>query len=258
MIINAEEEDCKTAHSNKKKSLQLSWLGVFDGHGGGKASQFCCDQLSAYVRNQYEFPWDLGTAMKHAYHMIDKDFTRTGYTDGTTACSCIIVGGKKIVCANAGDSRAIVIKEDGSVFKLSRDHKPGVPCETKRITDLGGKVLYFGRWRVEGILAVSRGIGDGALKPYITADPDVCEYNIEKDDLFLVIATDGIWDVLNNSQVAQHVISETCTRTVDGFQCHPQKLIWAARKLCKKARENRSSDNKCAIIVDLNKSSYIP
>lgn len=165
---------------------------------------------------------------------------------------------KKIVCANAGDSRAIVIKEDGSVFKLSRDHKPGVPCETKRITDLGGKVLYFGRWRVEGILAVSRGIGDGALKPYITADPDVCEYNIEKDDLFLVIATDGIWDVLNNSQVAQHVISETCTRTVDGFQCHPQKLIWAARKLCKKARENRSSDNKCAIIVDLNKSSYIP
>ena len=47
------------------------------------------------------------------------------------------------MCANAGDSRAIVVRKDGSVVRLSRDHKPGMPDETKRITDLGVSDLCF-------------------------------------------------------------------------------------------------------------------
>jgi Serine/threonine protein phosphatase len=42
-------------------------------------------------------------------------------------------------------------------------------------------------------LAVSRAIGDLSLKPYVTSTPDTTDYMIGPDDLFLVIASDGIW-----------------------------------------------------------------
>lgn len=126
-----------TTKKNTRLKMPLTWFGVFDGHGGEKASQYCADWLSSYVRNEDCFPFDLGFAMKKAFTNIDDDFVNTGYPDGTTACTVSLVGGKRIVCANAGDSRAIVVRKDGSVVRLSRDHKPGMPDETKRITDLG-------------------------------------------------------------------------------------------------------------------------
>ena len=89
---------------------------------------------------------------------IDSDFVSSGYFDGTTACAVTIVG-KKVVCCNAGDSRAIIVRRDGSALALSQDHKPDRNDETKRINDLGGRVIHWGRWRVEGVLAVSRSIG---------------------------------------------------------------------------------------------------
>ncbi|GMH94932.1 hypothetical protein TL16_g13036, partial [Triparma laevis f. inornata] len=100
------------------------------------------------------------------------DFIDTGKPDGTTVCTCLVFGNERIVCANAGDSRAIVVKRDGTAHPMSFDHKPGDAAETKRITDLGGTVVYWGRWRVESVLAVSRAVGDAQLMPYITAEPD--------------------------------------------------------------------------------------
>lgn len=67
--------------------------------------------------------------------------------------------------------------------------------EMQRIADLGGRVIFWGRWRVEGILAVSRAIGDRHLKPYVTPEPEVCEWALTDRDCFLVLATDGIWCV---------------------------------------------------------------
>lgn len=165
---------------SSRSSIPMTYFGVFDGHGGERSSQFCCDYLSSYIRHQAEFPVNLGLSMKQAFQSADNDFCRSGFTDGSAAISCIVIGKEKIICANAGDCRAIVVRSDGSVAKLSRDHKPGVHDETKRITELGGKIVYWGRWRVEGILAVSRGIGDSALKPFITAEPEICEYTIGK------------------------------------------------------------------------------
>lgn len=131
------DETNSAEKKNTRLKMPLTWFGVFDGHGGDKASQYCADWLSSYVRNEDCFPFDLGFAMKKAFTNIDDDFVNTGYPDGTTACAVSLVGGKRIVCANAGDSRAIVVRKDGSVVRLSRDHKPGMPDETKRITDLG-------------------------------------------------------------------------------------------------------------------------
>jgi len=75
--------------------------------------------------------------------------------DGTTAVVSLLIGDHLYV-ANAGDSRAILVKKGARPVALSVDHKPSLPEEQKRITDLGGRVVFWGRWRVEGILAVSR------------------------------------------------------------------------------------------------------
>ena len=127
-----------------------SVYGVFDGHAGSRASQYCADWFSCYLRNQQSFHNDLPQALRTTFRNIDKDFIRTGKDDGTTACVCVVVGNKRVVCANAGDSRAIVVKSDGSFVQLSRDHKPGSPAENKRIKDLGGRIIFHGSWRVEG------------------------------------------------------------------------------------------------------------
>jgi len=236
---------------NRRLKMPLTWVGVYDGHGGEKASQYCADWLSSYVRNEEAYPFDLGYAMKNAYNSIDEDFVATGNPDGSTACSVTLVGGRRIVCANAGDSRAIVVRRDGTVVRLSRDHKPGMPDETRRISDLGGRVIYWGRWRVEGLLAVSRSVGDASLKPFVTSEPEVCEYDIGKDDWFLILSTDGIWDVMDNEEAAHVVIASSCVMEDGKLKIDTNRFKWAARNLCEHAKSCGSTDNFSVIVVDL-------
>jgi len=236
---------------NRRLKMPLTWLGVFDGHGGDKASQYCSDWLSSYVRNEESFPFDLGYAMKNAFTSIDEDFVATGQPDGSTCCAATLVGGRRIVCANAGDSRAIVVRRDGTVVRLSRDHKPGMPDETRRISELGGRVIYWGRWRVEGLLAVSRSVGDASLKPYVTAEPEVCEYDIGKEDWFLVLSSDGVWDVMDNEEAAHVVIASSCVMEEGRLKIDTHRFKWAARNLCDHAKSCGSTDNFSCVVVDL-------
>ena len=136
--------------STKGSELPLSLYATFDGHAGPLASQYCCDWFSFYLQRQPAYPCDLPLALRTAFHHIDEDFVKSGNGDGTTACVCAVVGDQKVICANAGDSRAIIVRRDGTFITLSKDHKPGSPREIKRINDLGGRVIYSGRWRVEG------------------------------------------------------------------------------------------------------------
>jgi len=237
-------------------TVPLSWAGVFDGHGGDRASQYCSDCLLGYVKNQPHYPSDLPNALRSGFNTIDADFVNSGNTDGSTACVCMMVGNSKIICANAGDSRAILIKLDGSVVELSVDHKPGLSRELRRISDLGGKVIYVGKWRLEGVLSVSRGVGDLEMKPYVTADPDVKEYDIVPGDIFLVIASDGVWDVLKNHQVAQFVLADSLVADQNGnMTIDPEKFKWTAKKLCAKAGKLGSSDNLTAVVMDVQSHS---
>jgi hypothetical protein len=64
---------------NRRLKMPLTWIDVFDGHGGEKASQFCADWLSSYVRNEESYPIDLGYSMKTAFTAIDEDFIATGH-----------------------------------------------------------------------------------------------------------------------------------------------------------------------------------
>jgi len=81
---------------------------------------------------------------------------------------------------------------------LSVDHKPNSKDERQRIENAGGVVVWAGTWRVCGVLAVSRAFGDRPLKRYVIATPDIKEENLKDDDEFLILASDGLWDVMSN------------------------------------------------------------
>jgi protein phosphatase 2C family protein 2/3 len=107
--------------------------------------------------------------------------------------------------------------ERGNCVELSKDHKPDLPEERSRIIKAGGEVM---EGRVNGMLALSRAIGDFDYKPIpppkdaqpswflnnhmVTSYPDVVVKPFHKDVEFLVLACDGIWDCKSSDQVVQY------------------------------------------------------
>jgi len=125
-----------------------------------------------------------------------------------------VVSGADLWVANAGDSRAVLCGPTGVAVALSSDHKPGEPGEAARIRAAGGFVAAVGGVaRVNGSLALSRAIGDLAYKDparpppsqVITAEPDVRHFVLQPGDAFLLLACDGVWDVMTN-QAAVNVV----------------------------------------------------
>ncbi len=109
-----------------------------------------------------------------------------------------------ILAANVGDSRA-VLSRNGVAIELTKDHKPEDPDEWARIEAAGGKVVWCDEselYRINGNMALSRAVGDRSERPYVTADPDitVTPMNVEQDE-FIVVASDGLWDVISSEEV---------------------------------------------------------
>jgi len=227
-----------------KGAEDSSVYGVFDGHGGSRAAQFCKQHMLSHVVEHPAFSDDPSSSLRHSFAQTDGEFSRmardNNLTDGTTAIVAAIHDGRVIV-ANAGDSRGILVKKGGKVEPLSQDHKPSRQDEMVRIRELGGRVIYWGRWRVQGVLAVSRAIGDVNLKPYVTADPELVEVEIGSDDAYVVLASDGLWDVMTNEDVAKFVVRSREFKDV-------------ARALCYEAMLLGSADNITCLVVNLKSS----
>ena len=144
-----------------------------------------------------------------------------------------------IYVANVGDSRA-VLSANGRAVPLSADHKPDRKDERQRIENLGGRVVFWGTWRVEGVLAVTRAFGDRQLKPLVSSAPDIVRHTISEYDQFLILASDGLWDVLSNERAVEIVSS-----------IYPDTKT-ASFVLVQTAFEMGSSDNITALVVDLD------
>ncbi|KAH8048382.1 protein serine/threonine phosphatase [Aureococcus anophagefferens] len=122
------------------------------------------------------------------------------------------VRGDTVIVANAGDSRAVLCRK-GVAVPLSEDHKPANAGESERILAAGGFVTAQGR--VNGNLNLSRSPGDlkykgnkalGRDRQMITAEPDIAVHTlVARDDEFMVLACDGVWDVLSNQECVDFV-----------------------------------------------------
>ncbi|XP_030530645.1 probable protein phosphatase 2C 72 [Rhodamnia argentea] len=154
-----------------------------------------------------------------AFKVMDKEIKLQEGLDCSTSGSTAVVvirQGEDLVIANLGDSRAVLgtLTEDGlRTLQLTTDLKPNVPSEADRIRKCNGRVLalkeephirrvWLPHEDMPG-LAMSRAFGDYLLKNHgIIAIPDISYHRITPKDQFIVLATDGVWDVLDNNEVA--------------------------------------------------------
>lgn len=142
--------------------------------------------------------------------MIEKNWDVLQDQSGTT-CTAVLVGPTQMVLVNIGDSRSMVAR-GGRVIVSTVDHKPTNPKESQRIEAAGGRVLHS---RVDGGLALSRAFGDFEYKmrsdlpqtrQKVTAEPDsIYVHRVYGADEYLLLACDGLWDVLDCNQVDKAV-----------------------------------------------------
>jgi len=143
---------------NQSDEPPLSFYAVYDGHAGKDAAAFAASHLHGRIVQSAFYPTDIVKAIQEAFNQTDETFLEKGNSSGSTAV-CTFIRGKTIYAAWLGDSQAILVR-NGQAVKIIEPHKPNRPDEKKRIENLGGAVIHWGTWRVNGQLAVSRAIGE--------------------------------------------------------------------------------------------------
>ncbi|RRT61244.1 hypothetical protein BHE74_00058768 [Ensete ventricosum] len=213
-------------------------FGVFDGHGGARAAEYVKTHLFSNLIRHPKFISDTKSAIADAYSHTDSEFLKSENSQnrdaGSTASTAILVGDRLLV-ANVGDSRAVICR-GGKAFAVSRDHKPDQTDERQRIEEAGGFVMWAGTWRVGGVLAVSRAFGDRLLKQFVVADPEIQEEVIDNSLEFLILASDGLWDVVTNEEAVAMIQSVE----------DPEQ---AAKRLLQEAYQRGSADNITCVVV---------
>ena len=211
---------------------------VMDGHGinGHLVSRFAVKYFTSFFKNNkkmnssnsnedevcYRLKKNEYDILKRLFRHVERDIGKSNDIDANfsgTTCVMVFQLGEKLICANVGDSRAIMVKGN-NIIPLSIDQKPDDSEESKRIIQNGGEISQFeedgeksGPFRVwkkgevyPGI-AMSRSIGDLIASTLgVIPEPKFIEEKIDKDTKFLVIASDGVWEFLDNETVRDMVM----------------------------------------------------
>lgn len=215
-----EMEDAYYAKARLFNPLdEWSFFAVFDGHAGCKVSKHCAVHLLESITTTEEFKsGDHVKGIRTGFLRIDEvmrnlpEFTQEEEKCGGTTAVCAFISSTQIYIANCGDSRAVLCRQGVPVF-ATQDHKPILPEEKERINNAGGSVIIK---RVNGTLAVSRALGDydfknvkekGQCEQLVSPEPEIFCQSRQDTDEFLVLACDGIWDVMSNEDVCSFIYS---------------------------------------------------
>ncbi|KAL7636403.1 UNVERIFIED_CONTAM: hypothetical protein RMT77_013178 [Armadillidium vulgare] len=232
-----EMEDAHTAVANLQGDLKdWAFFAVFDGHAGAKVSGHCSQHLLPSITSGEKFKQATSKEKEKANGDVEEEYLEnikqgimSGFLgldesmrqmpevasgedkSGTTAV-CAFISPTHIFVANCGDSRAVLYRSGGIGFS-TLDHKPFNPTEKERIQNAGGSVMIQ---RVNGSLAVSRALGDfeyknvegkGPCEQLVSPEPEIYQERRTEEDEFLVLACDGIWDVMSNDELCAFVRS---------------------------------------------------
>jgi len=243
-------------------------IGVYDGHGGCKVSDLCAEFLPEMLVNrlyetmheptervrtdpdQSDFRPNL--ALKLAIKDIDGIAKRRGIDDacGTTFCAFLVQPSVDLskregalTVANIGDSR-LVMKSGDAVYALTKDHNTKHARERTRVFKAGGSIIKdpYGTDRVMGTLNMTRSLGDRSLRPFVSPHPVVSKYTLRGNERYIIIGTDGLWDVLSNQDAM--LITD---RYFEAKRQGGRKPHNVARELVNAAIARGSTDNITAI-----------
>jgi protein phosphatase 1B len=209
----------------------VSWFAVFDGHAGSRVSAHCSHHLLDCIRASDDFTCSLQQeqtlsqdelmdgikkGILKGFLELDEKLRRipevaSGEDKSGTTAVCALITQKYLIIANCGDSRGVCCT-DGKPVLATQDHKPSNEPEKERIQNAGGSVMIQ---RVNGSLAVSRALGDfeyknvegkGPTEQLVSPEPEF--YIKTRDsalDQFLVLACDGVWDVMSNEDICNFI-----------------------------------------------------
>ncbi|XAR71773.1 Phosphoprotein phosphatase [Bertholletia excelsa] len=274
----------------------VHFFGVFDGHGGPHVAELCRERMHVFMEEELmhvgvtkesekgggngggsggdaeQRRWR--AAMRRCFERLDEvalNMCACGSAIYTCRCSpteravvgstavVAVLTANHIIVANCGDSRAVLCR-GGKAVPLSFDHKPDRADEQARIESSGGRVINAKGARVEGVLAVSRALGDKYLKPFVCSEPEVSLTSRQPEDEFLILASDGLWDVLSSKLACE--VAGKCLREGNGedertatSSFYQSRSASAAALLARLALGRRSSDNISVIVVDLKRKS---
>lgn len=220
-------------------------FGVFDGHGGSQVAEYCARKFKECFLNIVESTKITVQCIEHAFTMIDTEaeeiFGRAAHI-GSTAIVGIIDCNDNIWMANCGDSLGMLVHADGTHTMLSVEHK--VENEKTRLAQQGAIITYDdGVARLFKTLNVSRGIGDYFMRPYFTSTPCIMHTTLSQNDKYVVVASDGIWDVFTASELSNLVMGIIHQELVPASD--------AVRIIHNEARRRGSGDNITLMLIDL-------
>eukprot|EP00658_Telonema_sp_P-2_P043888 TRINITY_DN31763_c0_g1_i1.p1 TRINITY_DN31763_c0_g1~~TRINITY_DN31763_c0_g1_i1.p1 ORF type:complete len:351 (+),score=66.79 TRINITY_DN31763_c0_g1_i1:148-1200(+) len=179
----------------------------------------------------------------------------------TSGCTAVValLDQTRIVVANCGDSRA-VLSRAGQAVPLSFDHKPSDACERARICKAGGFLTEAnGHHRINGNLNLSRALGDlkykqsahlGWAEQMITSCPDLVEEALTSQDEFVIMACDGVWDLMSNQEAVDYVGSRLAEGVEPTLIC--EQLFDHCITQDPKMARGLGADNMTCIIVKLS------
>mmetsp|Transcript_9188 Transcript_9188/g.29266 ORF Transcript_9188/g.29266 Transcript_9188/m.29266 type:complete len:456 (-) Transcript_9188:43-1410(-) len=266
LVAAAHDEKGSRGYMEDKWSVQLdidAWatpatapdaepthfFGVFDGHTGKLAAEYARTHLAVNIARHPLFHTDLVTAITESYLETDRRFTRIAVRDalrdGSTVVTLVVRGSQAIIhwC---GDSEAVLCM-GGRASAMGEKHSPSRDDEKERIKAAGGTVVWFGTWRVNGTLGVARSMGDKDHAGQVIADPDHRVVEMDKDTAFVVLASDGLFEVLDHDEVSN------LTR----WWIQTRKRSDVARFLVGEALRRRSKDNLSAVVI-MNPNATLP
>lgn len=201
-------------------------FGVFDGHGGHEVAELAVQLLPRILSCALNEAKDPAEALKIAFDQLDEEIMdsarqrgapRCFHRVGSTAVVALLLreaGRLRLLCANCGDSRAVLCRSGRSV-DLSVDQKPHNPKEKRRIEAAGGRVELFGPcWRIDAGLNLSRALGDFGYKANpdkclgeqkVISEPEIKEIIIKPEDQFFAMGSDGVFDILSSEALVRHL-----------------------------------------------------
>ncbi|CAK0843869.1 unnamed protein product [Prorocentrum cordatum] len=239
-----------------------AFFAVYDGHGGRQVVDFVTHELHESVLRELRRCGSAPDAMLQAFQSTDDEMVRRNImTSGCTACCCLLQEerhARVIYTAHLGDSRAVMAR-GGSATRLTSmtDHKATDPLEAKRVIEAGGQIVND---RVNGMLAMTRALGDHILKtPVLPNDvvsnvPDITSTDLSGQDSFVILACDGLWDVISDQDAVALVceslqeLRPLLRRLEAEGRCAAEIL---ARMLVEEALVRGSSDNVSCVVIFL-------
>jgi protein phosphatase PTC1 len=235
MYRNSMEDFCNIVENYDNDKMLFC---LFDGHGGVDTVKYVKDRIPELLL-KYLSSDTIEEAYTKCFNKIDNELKFfDSDNNGTTATIVLITKeeNRKIAyCANVGDTKCLLIGK-GYFKALSEDHKCTNEKEIERIKSVNGKIT---NGRVKGQLAITRTLGDLSLKNAgVISTPYVTKHIIESNDKFIIIASDGIWDVISDEEALK----------LSNDHVYADKFC---KVLVKKALETGSKDNITCIVIKI-------